>query len=332
MIDPHVHLRDWNESHKMTLERGLILYQIQGFSHIFEMPNTKPAIISKTLALKRIEDANRAIEKNGLLIKHGLYIGLTNQPAQIKEAVDTYQELFPRVVGLKLYCAGTTGDLKVTDNNSQYNLLKQLSELKYNGVLAVHCEDEGRFYPEKWNPLIPSSHDLQRPSISELRCVRNILYLSKKSDFKGKLHICHVSNPNSINEIESAKNHSDFKITCGITPHHAIYNKEYMDSLNTKDALLLRVNPPIRDRKNQEQLFQSILDGKVDFIETDFAPHTLEEKINPEINNPYASGIADLSLYHRLLELLKTQGILPSEIFRLTHYNIVKTFGLEGLI
>jgi len=65
MIDPHVHLRDWNESHKMTLERGLILYQIQGFSYIFEMPNTKPAIISKTLALKRIEDANRAIEKMG---------------------------------------------------------------------------------------------------------------------------------------------------------------------------------------------------------------------------------------------------------------------------
>ncbi len=332
MIDPHVHLRDWGEAHKMTLEKGLILAQIHGFRQVFEMPNTKPPITSRDLALKRIEDANNAIEKNGLSVEHCLYLGLTSEPSQVREVVDTYYEFFPRVVGLKLYCAATTGDLKVTDKYSQYEILKSLSGLKYQGVLAVHCEEEELFKPEQWNPNYPSSHNDTRPLESEYYSIKNIIYSARLANFRGNLHICHISNPKSIGLINSAKNNLDYKITCGITPHHALYSTEYMDALEKDQALMLKVNPPIRDGKSQEQLFQSILDGKVDFIETDFAPHTIEEKTNPEMNNPYASGIADFSMHGRLLDELRAQGLSSNEIWKLTDYNIVETFGLRKLI
>ena len=332
MIDPHDHLRDWNEAHKMTIERGLILAQMAGFSQVFEMPNTKPPIISRDMAIKRINDADTAIKKNGLSIKHGLYMGLTSDHNQIKDAVNTYNDFFPRVVGLKLYCASTTGDLKISNNYSQCCLLKSLTDLNYEGVLAVHCEHEALFYPKKWDPTRPSTHDSERPLESEYYSAKTIMNLARLVEFKGKLHICHVSNPASINEINNAKNHSDFKITCGITPHHAIYNTEYMDGLDQNDALQLKVNPPIRDKKTQEKLFQSILDGKIDFIESDFAPHTIEEKINPNMNNPYASGIADFSLYTRLVETLKYFGLSSNAIWKLTDYNIIETFGLRELI
>ena len=332
MIDPHVHLRDWGESHKMTLEHGLILAQMAGFSQVFEMPNTKPPIISREMAIKRISDADRAIEKNGLLIKHGLYMGLIFDDEQIKEAINSYNEFFPRIVGLKLYCASTTGELKISNDYSQYRLLQSLANLNYEGVLAVHCEHEELFHPEMWDPTRPSTHNFERPLESEYYSVKTIINLAKLVDFKGKLHICHVSNPYSIKEINNVKNYSNFKITCGITPHHAIYNTEYMDNLDQKDALLLRVNPPIRDKKTQEQLFQSILNGEIDFIESDFAPHTLEEKINSDSTNPYACGIADFGLYNQLIEKLKAERLSSNDIWKLTDYNIINNFGLQKII
>jgi len=282
--------------------------------------------------LKRIAYADKAIEKNGLLIKHSLYLGLTSNPHQVREAANTCRELFPRVVGLKLYCTSTTGDLKVSDSYNQYLIFKSLSNLDYSYVVAVHCEDEALFKPNKWNPQIPSSHNLTRPLRSEYSSIKDTIDNAKLAGFKGNLHICHVSNPKSIELINSARNNLEYKITCGITPHHALYNTEYMDSLDKNQALMLKVNPPIRNRKSQEQLFQSILDGKVDFIESDFAPHTIDEKINPEMNNPYASGIADFSLHGRLLDELRVQGLSSNEIWKLTDYNIVETFGLRKLI
>ncbi|HRV24432.1 MAG TPA: amidohydrolase family protein, partial [Sphaerochaeta sp.] len=99
MIDPHVHLRDWNLSAKETLAHGLLVAERSGFTAVIDMPNTDPPLTTKARIIKRIEAANRT-ERN---VFYHLWAGVTGDPAQIDEVVKSCEELFPSVVGLKLF-------------------------------------------------------------------------------------------------------------------------------------------------------------------------------------------------------------------------------------
>jgi dihydroorotase len=99
MIDPHVHLRDWNQSAKETLRHGLSVAYRAGLDAVFEMPNTDPPLVRREEIVKRIDDADTAVHSQRIRIVHGLYAGLTAVPRQIEEMVRAWKELFPRVVG-----------------------------------------------------------------------------------------------------------------------------------------------------------------------------------------------------------------------------------------
>ena len=317
MIDPHVHLRDGEQSHKETIRHGLEVAEKIGLSGVFDMPNTSPPILRRQDVLRRLDCAERA----GSPVFYGLYCGLTSEPNQIHGAVACTRE-FNQVVGLKLFAGKSTGDLSVPDTHSQSIIFQTLAEEDYRGVLAVHCENEVDFKPDLWDPDIPISHTLVRPPIAEVNSIGKMIELARQAGFAGTLHICHISLPESVRIIEAEREDVKFRITCGVTPHHLLLYDIMMDG---KDGLLLKMNPPLRDQKNRDALLQMLLEGRIDWIETDHAPHLKNEKLGP----PYASGIPGFPILPMLKRILRNKGASKSLWEKITHQNICNVFGID---
>lgn len=317
MIDPHVHLRDGEQRHKETLAHGLALAEKIGISAVFDMPNTSPPILRRKDIQKRLAMAKAAGDK----VYYGLYCGLSTDEEQIREAVECVGE-FEQVVGLKLYAGPSTGSLNISDEKDQETLFSLLSELKYRGVLAVHAEAERLFHPASWDPAHPITHTLARPPIAELHALGRILDFADKHDFSGTLHICHVSLPESVLMIEKAREKVNFSISCGVTPHHLLLNDVMMEN---PEGLLLKVNPPLRDKHEQEHLMQMLMQGRIDWIETDHAPHNKSEKMLA----PYASGIPGFPILPYLMAKLREQGADEAMIRRITHERVEEIFDLK---
>ena len=142
MIDPHAHLRDWSQSDRETISHGLGVAFKAGFRGVFEMPNTDPALVSREKIDERIRLADDAVSKLGVNIFHGLYAGVTADENQIEEIVKVYDELFPRVVGFKMFAGHSVGMMGIIEKKNQKKIYEKLSELGFKGVLAVHCEKE----------------------------------------------------------------------------------------------------------------------------------------------------------------------------------------------
>jgi dihydroorotase len=314
VIDPHVHLRDWNQKHKETIAHGLSVAYRAGLDAVFEMPNTDPPLILRKTIEKRIALADQA----GIPIFHGLYGGLTSVPGQISEMVGAWKELFPRVVGLKLYAGSSTGNLAVTSGEEQQRIFTMLVREGFNGVLAVHCEKESLFRPEKTDTDTPFSHTLVRPPESEVASIRDIISFAEGTGFKGTLHICHISTVKSVREVEKARERARIRITCGLTPHHALLHDRLMEE---EDGFLLRINPPLRPECVQKSMLKLLLKGKIDWIETDHAPHTLQEKHT-------CSGIPGLPFYPHFIHQLHIMGMETRLIEKVTHDTIVSVFNI----
>ena len=326
MIDPHVHLRDWNQRDKETVAHGLEVAWRAGLDGVFEMPNTDPPLTSGRMIRQRIELADRILDGSPGLsagIFHGIYAGLTSDLNQIEEAVESYDSLFPRVVGLKLFAGHSTGNLGVVSEQDQRQVFRALTKFGFRGVLAVHCEKEALMKESLWDPADPATHCASRPPEAETESVRDIIGFAAEEGFGGTLHICHISVAESVEILQEQKARSALQLTCGVTPHHLLLSSKHMTG---EDGLLLKMNPPLRSEENRSALVRHLVEGRVTWIETDHAPHTLKEKL---CGARCPSGIPGLPIYPRLIRLLKEWGMTDQDIESVTHDRIVECFGIE---
>lgn len=318
MIDPHAHLRDWEQAEKETLAHGLAVARAQGIDAVFEMPNTAPPLTSCATVERRLEQGAAVARRVG--ITHGLYIGLTADPDQIREAVDLHTRHYPNVVGMKLYAGHSTGRMGVPEVESQAVIYRTLADLGYRGLLAVHAEKESLL--TVWDPARPSSHARARPPVAETESVRDQIRLAAEAGFRGVLHLAHVSVPETLRIARSARATTPpFRITTGVTPHHVLLCAEDMDR---PEGYLLKVNPPLRERALQRELHDALLGGEVDWIETDHAPHTRADK-----TVGHASGIPVFPFYRRFVAYLRVRGLTETRLHELTHASIERAFGFE---
>lgn len=314
-IDPHVHCRDWKQANKETISHSLKVAESVGVNAIFDMPNTNPAIISNSLAYQRLELAYRANSP----VFYGLYMGLTSKPEQIKEAVNTYNE-FPEIVGFKLFAGHSVGDLAVVEEEKQKLIYKTLTDLNYKGMLVVHCEKESLMKPELWNPEKPITHCYARPEEAEVESVRDQIEYAVSNRFQGNLHITHISVPEAVELVQEAK--GIIRISCSTTPQYCLLDNRLMEG---KFGVLYKVNPPLRIKESSSQILEYLKNGKIDYLETDHAPHTLEEKLNP----PFMSGLPGLPFIPFIIEELKRKGFTENRIEEITHKRIFELFGID---
>ncbi len=312
MIDPHVHCRDGKQAYKETIKHVFEIAKNQGVEKIFDMPNTDPPIISDKNVQERLK-----LVPSDRKDDYFLYLGLSSDNHQLEKAVDCFDR-FSEVVGFKLYAGKSVGSLSVIEEEKQRRIYKILSDLGYKGVVAVHCEKESYLKPRLWKPQNPISHSFVRSKDAEIKSISDQIRFSIEMKFKGILHIVHISCPESVELVEKARN--QIKITCGVTPHHILWTSEM---LKRPDGLLYKTNPPLRDKKDVMKLRKYLKEGKIDWIETDHAPHHIGEKLF----YPYLSGFPSLYLYRDFVsKFLPAFGIKNTEIKKLTYNNIVRTF------
>lgn len=316
MIDPHVHLRDWAQKEKETVAHGLKVAKMAGIERVFDMPNTNPPLVERETILDRL--ALGTGEARKLKMSYSVYAGLTKDPEQIKAMVLLHSELFPLVVALKMFLSHSTGNMGIVDYEEQRNVIRTLSEADYKGVLAVHAEKESLNNMKLEDPDDYSSHSSARPRESEIESVRDIIRLVKEEKFHGHLHICHISTKDAVLEVMKAKEEG-LSISMGATPHHALLTLD--DARDGKRGL--KMNPPLRSEEDRAFIYESLKNGTIDNVESDHAPHTLEDKEKGASGIPCFSGM--LLLYHKL----KEDGVDKERLLDLFGRNVIKTYGLK---
>lgn len=315
MIDPHVHCRDDRQSYKDTIRHVFELAGEQGVDKVFDMPNTHPPILNESDIERRLSLVPEEHQED-----YFLYMGATSDEEQLRKAVECCDD-HREVVGIKLYAGESVGNLSVVEKEEQRKVYKTLEEAGFRGVIAVHCEKEEYMRPELWDPSSPITHARARPKQAEVRSVKDQIELVKETGFKGNLHVVHVSCPRSVAAIGNARR--NIEVTCGVTPHHLFWDKRM---LKRPDGLLYKMNPPLRAEQDVSQLRRYLQEGKIDWIESDHAPHQIGEKLF----SPYSSGFPSLNLYKRLVEdFLPGLGLKKSEIEDLTCSNIEETFKIK---
>jgi dihydroorotase len=307
MIDPHVHTRDWDQASKETISHAFSVASMAGFTTLFDMPNTSPALTFPHIIAKRLEygrEVVKNIEKEkGLELNYCVYGGVTSDPSQIETLVSLHSHLFPHLVGLKLFAGHSTGNMGVTTPFLLDEVYDALKRSHYKGVLAVHCEDERLIHNELFSLEDPSSHLIARPKEAEISSVEQQIALCKKHSFEGTLHICHISTKEAI-EMVTFHRAKGMNITCGATAHHALLDESLMKS----KGLFSKMNPPLRSISDQKAVFQGLLDGSIDWIESDHAPHTIEDKLKG------ASGVPGFAGSLKLLLALREHHISESHL------------------
>tara|TARA_Y100000310_G_scaffold340429_1_gene436180 strand:- start:1989 stop:3050 length:1062 start_codon:yes stop_codon:yes gene_type:complete len=317
-IDSHVHLRDFNQTHKETIRHGLEVARDSCVDAIFDMPNTDPPIMTRELVEQRLKIAK---DSDVPEVFYGLYMGLTSNPEQIKQAVQIYRDFFPNIVGMKLYAGHSVGDLGVVNEEDQRTVYETLTKEGYEGFLAIHCEKESHIHRYIFNSLRSITHCHAQPEKAEVESVKDQLRFAREYGFKGKMHVAHISSPGAVELIYQAKMEGR-DISSGICPHHFIYDWSQMSQ---EKGILWKMNPPLREPESRDKIFDMLKQGKIDWIETDHAPHTLNEKIK----KPFMSGIPGIPWWPMFQEFLRQNEFSDSQVERLVFSNVVERFGID---
>jgi dihydroorotase len=289
-VDIHVHFRDPGFTNKEDFSTGSLAAAFGGISCIFDMPNTSP----QTVILDALTDKIISSRKKSY-VDFGVYAGVTNHN------INEIKILSEKCSGFKIYLGSTTNTLLL----NKKNLKKSLSEIsKTDRITLIHAEDESCLIKNKTKVSDLSDHNRVRPACCEELSIKDILSASK--NINSKIHICHVSSCEGMEMLRERPNN----ISCGVTPHHSLLNIEGSPDLQTH----YKVNPPIRTIFDKESLFNSIKNGFVDVIESDHAPHTLDEK-DVDFNSapsgiPGVETMFPLFLYLAKKEIISWQRLI----------------------
>ena len=253
-IDIHVHFRDPGLTHKEDFSTGSMAAAFGGISCVFDMPNTVP----QTTTLQTLSDKIITAGKKAY-VDFGIYAGVTDS------SIKNIEELAKKCSGFKIYLGSTTNALQFNGANLKETLSKINSA---NRSVLIHAEDNKCLIRHKTRESNLIDHLRSRPAECEETAIRDIIESSR--GINSNIHICHLSSCEGLELLKKrAKN-----ISVGVTPHHSLLSAEK----NLKPHVLYKVNPPLRTDFDSEALFDGVKNGFVDILESDHAPHTLEEK------------------------------------------------------
>ncbi|MBG91322.1 MAG: dihydroorotase [Actinobacteria bacterium] len=262
VIDAHVHFRDPGHAHKETLYSGSRAAASGGVTTFFDMPNTNPA--TTTLAAMA---QKKQVAAETSLVNYNFFIGAT--PHNLDDLCQV-----ENVAGIKIYVGSSTGDLLVDGHEALSQIFASANKL-----IAVHSEDEATIranqqqYQGSENV---SDHNRVRSPEAAILCTQRLCELALAH--QQRLHICHLTTQEEAEYL--TQNWAQFQsvISTEVTPQHLHF---VAPDLYEKWGTFGQINPPIRDQRHQDALWQALLSGVIGMIATDHAPHQVSEKALP---------------------------------------------------
>ena len=290
-IDDQVHFREPGLTHKAEIYTEAKAAVAGGITSFMEMPNTVPQALTQEL----LEDKyQRAAEVS--LANYSFFMGASNH--NLDEVLKTDPN---NVCGIKVFMGSSTGDMLVDDREVLTNIFKNSPML-----VATHCEDEATIrkniaeYKDKYGEDIPiKCHPEIRNADACYKSSSLAVELAKK--YGTRLHILHLSSAKELSLFDNSIPLKDKKITAEVCIHHLWFDDSYYEEKGTS----IKWNPAVKSADDREQIFEAMLDNRLDIIATDHAPHTKDEKANKYLKAPSGGPlvqhalVAMLDFYHQ---------------------------------
>mgnify|MGYP001210945771 FL=1 len=272
-IDPQVHFRDPGQPDKEDLGSGSAAAASGGITSFLDMPNNVPSITNLEGMQGKLDTAAQKCVTN-----YGFFIGATEDNVEdLQEAVGTRDNpiAIPGICGIKIFMGVSTGTLLVSDKVALERIFTETA-----GLIAVHAEDEDRMNERR--KLVKgrtdvAAHAYYRDDITALLATKLSVELAVKTGHR--LHILHLTSGIEADFLADycklpSKTEQHPIITTEVLPQHLTFDETDVD----EQGVRLQMNPPIRYSADRQRLWNRLVDGTIQCIATDHAPHTLEAK------------------------------------------------------
>jgi len=313
-IDDQVHFREPGLTHKATIATESRAAVAGGITSFMEMPNTVPNTLTRELLEEKYHIAAKTSPAN-----YSFYMGASNDNLDEVLRTDT-----ANVCGIKVFMGSSTGNMLV-DNPVTLEQIFAESPM----LIATHCEDEatirsnlahykqllGENIPVKLHPKIRSAEACYLSSSMAVD-------LAKKHNTR--LHILHISTEKETYLFDNSIPLKEKRITAEACIHHLWFtDKDYETKGN-----LIKWNPAVKTKADRDGILKAVLNGRIDVIATDHAPHTLEEKSQSYLKAPSGGPLVQHAL-PAMLELYHQGKITLEQIVEKMAHNVAACFQIE---
>jgi dihydroorotase len=314
-IDDQVHFREPGLTHKGEIYTESRAAVAGGITSFMEMPNTVPNTLTQELLEQKYQ---LAAQKS--LANYSFFMGASNDNLDEVLKTDASQ-----VCGIKVFMGSSTGNMLVDNPKTLEHLFAESPML-----IATHCEDEATIKAnlEHYKQLVGEQNLTVKfhPKIrSEEACYLSssmAVELAKKHNTR--LHILHISTEKETHLFSNAIPLSEKRITAEACIHHLWFsNADYETKGN-----LIKWNPAVKNAEDREGILKAVLDGRIDVIATDHAPHTAEEKAQPYMQAPSGGPLVQHAL-PAMLELYHQGKITLEQIAEKMAHNVATLFRIE---
>ena len=286
VIDDQCHFREPGLTERGSIKTESLSAIAGGTTSFMDMPNVLPPTLDLGLWRDKISIAEQSASAN-----FSFYMGTSNTNIDEIKSIDPSE-----VCGIKIFMGSSTGNLHVDSEDALNDLFKESPV-----IITTHCEDDPiiksleQEFLAKYGEKIPvEMHSEIRSREACLKSSKKAIELAKKHD--ANLHILHLTTKEEI-ELFSNKPINEKTITAEVCIPHLYFSREDYATKGT----LIKCNPSIKETSDRDALRKGLLEGYIDYVATDHAPHQLDGKSNDYMDCP--SGIP--SVQHTLLVLLE---------------------------
>lgn len=316
LIDDQVHFREPGLTYKADIWHESRAAVAGGTTSFMEMPNTVPNTLTQRLLQDKYD-----IASDTSLANFSFFMGAAND--NLSEVLKTN----PRdVCGIKIFMGSSTGNMLVDNEETLEQIFAQAPTL-----IAVHCEDEATIQANLAKAiaehgedgLTVDMHPVIRSAEACFLSSSKAIALAKKHG--ARLHILHISTAKETSLFDNTTPLAEKKITAEACVHHLWFaDADYAEKGN-----FIKWNPAVKSASDRDGILKAVLDGHIDVIATDHAPHTIEEKKKPYAEAPSGGPLVQHAL-QALLDMVKQGKLTLEQLVEKTAHNTATLFQIES--
>lgn len=314
LIDDQVHFREPGLTHKANIFTESRAAVAGGTTSFMEMPNTVP----NTLTQKLLQD-KYDIGQDSSLANYSFFMGAAN------DNLDEVLKTNPRdVCGIKVFMGSSTGNMLVDNEKALEAIFSQSPTL-----IATHCEDEATIqanlakYKDQYGENVSiEMHPLIRSAEACYLSSSKAVELAKKNNTR--LHILHISTAKETGLFDNTIPLDQKRITAEACIHHLWFS----DADYKSKGNFIKWNPAVKTANDRDAILKAVLDGHIDVIATDHAPHTFEEKSQAYLQAPSGGPLVQHAL-QALLDMVKQGKMTLEQMVQKTAHNTAILFQIE---
>ncbi len=314
LIDDQVHFREPGLTHKADIWHESRAAVAGGTTSFMEMPNTVPNTLTQRLLQDKYDIAGAQS-----LANYSFYMGAAN------DNLDEVLRTDPRsVCGVKVFMGSSTGNMLVDDEHTLEGIFANSPML-----IATHCEDEAtirenlaRYRQRYGDDLTPDMHPLIRSAEACYLSSSRAVALARKHG--SRLHVLHISTAKETALFERDVPLEAKRITAEACIHHLWFS----DADYARKGNFIKWNPAVKTAADRAGILQAVLDGRIDVIATDHAPHTLAEKSQPYATAPSGGPLVQHAL-QALLDMHLEGKLTLEQLVQKTAHNTATCFQVD---